>query len=154
MPPEAGTSPPETPGAGPTEIAPFTPWTRRVADALRRYIRDPARRRRVLISVGVSIPFVLLLLYYSGGALLYRIDFPGVYSVGGFLLFPSANYILPAISAGLSGGNPYVGQYLLLFFDAAFCTYGAQLLVRELFPAPSPNANSSAFRCSSRCSTS
>lgn len=120
--------------AAPSAPARSAPWTRRLADALRRYVNDSPRRYRVFISVGVSIPFVLLLLYYSHGELLYRVDFPGVYSIGGFLLFPSANYILPAISAGLSDGNPYVGQYLLLFFDAAFCTYGAQLLVRELFP--------------------
>ena len=77
--------------------------------------------------------FTLVLLFWAQGGLLYRVDFPGVYRPGGFLLFPSADYVIPSLAAAVSPGNIYVAQYLALFADAFLCTLGAQLLVREMF---------------------
>lgn len=120
------------PPAAPPPTPPATPGG--PLGAIGRYFGNPDRQARWLISALAALPLVLLIGFNTHWALLYRIDFPGVYSPSGFLLFPSPNYVLPALASAVSPTNVYVQQYLALFADSFFCAYGAQLLVRELFP--------------------
>ncbi len=119
--------------SGPTSGGPKDGGVRRLVGQVAGYFRSPARIRRILIAILVSLPFTMLLYGESGGTLLYRIDFPGVYRPGGFFLSPSSNYLIPSFTSAITLGNVYAAQYLALFLDAFFCAYGAQLFVRELF---------------------
>lgn len=101
--------------------------------ALRGYFTDKQRLTRIAISAGVALPFVFLVVYFTKGGLLYRIDWVGVYSPLGFFRTPIPDAILPSIASGLSLGNLTAANYITLFLDAFVCSYGAQLLVRELF---------------------
>ncbi|MGC2034368.1 MAG: hypothetical protein WA761_02845 [Thermoplasmata archaeon] len=98
-----------------------------------RWAFDPARLRRFEISLILSIALVLGVLVFTGGALLYAIDWTGIYTPGGFFVNPTVNEIIPAAASGVSFGNVYVGQYLSLFVDTFVCTYAAQRFTRELF---------------------
>lgn len=137
----AAPSPPTTVGDGTSSwVPPVEPQHPRpessrtgVGERARKYLADPQRQARAAISGGLSLAFVLLLLYYTRGALLYRVDWVGVYSLQGFLRTPIPDAILPTIAAGLSFGDLSVANYLAVFLDAFFCCYWAQLLVRELF---------------------
>jgi hypothetical protein len=97
---------------------------RRIVSPVQRWLSEPERRLRLLISAGGAAGFILLVYIYAGGGLLYAIDYPGIYTPGDFLIDPSANYIVPSIAAGLSFGNVYVAKYLSLFVDALLCAYG------------------------------
>jgi hypothetical protein len=100
---------------------------------VKRWASDRERQRSWAISLATAGWFVAVMYYWSGGALLYRVDFPGVYRLGGFLLYPSANYIIPSLAAGVTLGNVYAAQYVSLFTDTFLCTLGAQIFARELF---------------------
>lgn len=124
-PPESASTPERSPPGGTAFHA--------AGRALKGYFTDQRRLTRVAISAATSLPFVFLMVYYTRGALLYRIDWVGVYSVQGFLRTPIPDAILPAVGSALSLGNLTAANYIALFLDAFFCTYGAQLLARELF---------------------
>jgi hypothetical protein len=99
---------------------------------LKGWAGEPFRRRQWAVSAFSAGWFTLLLYLYLHGALLYRTDFPGVYQPGGFLLYPSSDYLIPAVSAAISFGNVYSAQYLSIFLDVFFVTLGAQIFAREL----------------------
>lgn len=96
-------------------------------------MNDPDRRVQWMISGISALWFTALIAFWAHGGLLYRIDFPGVYSIGGFFFAPTPDYIIPSLAAGVSFGNIYFAQYLSFFWDVFLCTLGAQLLARELF---------------------
>lgn len=133
----ASTGPNPTAGSaaapdGPPSGSKLSPL-RAAGQALSGYLTNRQRLTRIAIAAAVSLPLTFLLVYYTKGALLYRIDWVGVYSVQGFLRTPIPDAILPTIGSALSFGNLTAANYIALFLDAFFCAYGAQLLARELF---------------------
>jgi hypothetical protein len=113
----------------------YPPWRprKRLRSRIRGYFTEPQRLSRLAISTFLSFGFVLLVLDFTNGRLLYSVDFQGVYTPAFFAHQPTPDFLIPSIGAALSGGDFYAGQYISLFLDAFVCTYFAQLLVWEMF---------------------
>ncbi|MCI4351254.1 MAG: hypothetical protein L3K15_07060 [Thermoplasmata archaeon] len=97
------------------------------------WLNEPSRRTRIELSFAVAALFVATILAYTRGNLLYGEDYPGIYSLQDFLLRPIPDFLIPAVSVGLTFGNIYAGFYLALGIEAFLVSYACQLFTRELF---------------------
>lgn len=111
-------------------------WVRRRAVAVRAGLRDPGRRVRIGVAIGVATSYIALIASYAQGRLIYGQDFPGVYSPYDFLLRTDPDFLIPSAAVLLSGGNIYLGYYLAAFAECFATAYACQIFARELF---SPN---------------
>src|ERR1700719_347666 len=71
----------------------------------------------IIFCLIISISYLLLILYYTHGGLLYGGDQPGYYSIPQSLITLNTQNILYAFSLLISLNNFYVASYIELFIS-------------------------------------
>ena len=85
------------------------------------------------ILAAISLFYVVLLLIYTHGALLFGSDNVGVYSVSQLTQDQSPNTLMFVTGIALAFGNFYVGFYVALFLSSLLVIVGVYKLTDELF---------------------
>jgi hypothetical protein len=89
--------------------------------------------RCILPLLVFSSLYVLILLFYTGGALLYGGDNAGYYSAYQALVDPTPNTAIFGLGMILAGGNYYLGFYLTLFVCSFLVSVGMFYFTKEIF---------------------
>ena len=90
-------------------------------------------KSRIILSLILATFYVLLLLSYTRGRLLYGGDFPGFYSTSELGVYPSPTGLVFASALLLTNGVVYSGFYLGMFISAFLVSLAMGFLARQLF---------------------
>ena len=105
----------------------------RLKENASKILNSPYFRLNSTLAFLVSLSYILLILGYTRGALLYGGDFVGYYSQYSFISDPNLNSLSFSLGILLALGNYYAGLYIALLMSTFVTLLSISFLSREMF---------------------